>query len=55
MSTGGQCFVHVQKCLHDISKKIDTERKEESKRRRVKRHEKRTRGNNSNNQGTACS
>ena len=26
------------KCIHDISKKIDTERKEENKRRRVRRH-----------------
>jgi len=26
-----------RKCIHDISKKIDTKRKEENKRRRVKR------------------
>ena len=44
-----------RKCIHDISRKIDTERKEENKRRRVKRHEKRTRGRNSKNQGTVCS
>ena len=29
-----------RKFIHDKSKKIDTERKEENKRRRVKRHEK---------------